>query len=375
MPAFQPFVMEQMMSEWENRVDVNLSESGVHPMTLGELLAMDGREPNDLADTGMFYPQANGTVELREAIAALYPGATADDVLVTVGAAEANYLAIDTFLEPGDEVVIVLPNYMQVWGVARNHGAVVKEVYLDVDRDWALDANALDEAVTSDTRMICVVNPNNPTGRIMSESEMDAVVAAAERCGAWLLADEVYRGAERERDGETPSFYGRYDKVLAQGSMSKAYGLPGLRVGWTVGPTEAVASMWRRHEYTTIATTMLSNHLTATALSPRVRPQILARTRMLLKGGYGLLGEWLGEQNGVFTGTPPDAAAITFLKYDLPIGSEAWMRTLRDERSVLIVPGAHFGLEHHIRLSFALPEPQLLDGLARISESVKRLRS
>ena len=373
MPAFQSFVMEQMMSEWENAVDINLSESGVHPMTLGELLAMDGREPNDLAGVGMFYPQANGTVELREAIAALYPGATADDVLVTVGAAEANYLAITTFLEPGDEVVIVLPNYMQVWGVARNRGCRVKEVYLDVDRDWALDTNALDAAVSADTRMICVVNPNNPTGRVMSEAEMAAVVAAAERSGAWLLADEVYRGAERERD-ETPSFHGRYDKVLAQGSMSKAYGLPGLRVGWTVGPAKAVADMWRRHEYTTIATTMLSNHLTATALSPAVRPQILARTRMLLKGGYGLLGEWLSEQDGVFTGTPPDAAAITFLKYDLPIGSIEWMEQLRDQKSVLIVPGDHFGLQKHIRLSFAVPEPELLDGLARISESVRELR-
>jgi len=373
MPAFQSFVMEQMMSEWENAVDINLSESGVHPMTLGELLAMDGREPNDLAGVGMFYPQANGTVELREAIAALYPGATADDVLVTVGAAEANYLAITTFLEPGDEVVIVLPNYMQVWGVARNRGCRVKEVYLDVDRDWALDTNALDAAVSADTRMICVVNPNNPTGRVMSEAEMAAVVAAAERSGAWLLADEVYRGAERERD-ETPSFHSRYDKVLAQGSMSKAYGLPGLRVGWTVGPAKAVADMWRRHEYTTIATTMLSNHLTATALSPAVRPQILARTRMLLKGGYGLLGEWLSEQDGVFTGTPPDAAAITFLKYDLPIGSIEWMEQLRDQKSVLIVPGDHFGLQKHIRLSFAVPEPELLDGLARISESVRELR-
>jgi aspartate/methionine/tyrosine aminotransferase len=373
MPAFQPFVMEQMMSEWENVVDINLSESGVHPMTLGDLQAMDGREPNDLAGVGMYYPQANGTVELREAIAALYPGATADEVLVTVGAAEANYLAITTFLEPGDEVVIVLPNYMQVWGAARNRGCRVKEVYLDVDRDWALDTNALDAAVSADTRMICVVNPNNPTGRIMSEAEMAAVVAAAERTGAWLLADEVYRGAERERD-ETPSFHGRYDKVLAQGSMSKAYGLPGLRVGWTVGPAKAVADMWRRHEYTTIATTMLSNHLTATALSPVVRPQILARTRMLLKGGYGLLGEWLSEQDGVFSGTPPDAAAITFLKYDLPIGSTEWMELLRDQKRVLIVPGDHFGLEKHIRLSFAVPEPELLDGLARIHESVQELR-
>jgi aspartate/methionine/tyrosine aminotransferase len=372
---FQPFLMEQMMSVWENRVDVNMSESGVHPMTLGELLAMDGREPNDLADIGMFYPQANGTVELREAIAALYPGASAEDVLVTVGAAEANYLAIETFTEPGDEVVVVLPNYMQVWGVAKNRGCRVKEVHLDVDRDWALDPAALDEAVTTETKMICVVNPNNPTGRIMSEAEMDAVVASAERSGAWLLADEVYRGAEREREEETPSFHGRYDMVLAQGSMSKAYGLPGLRVGWTVGPADAVAAMWRRHEYTTIATTMLSNHLTATALSPGVRPKILARTRMLLKGGYGLLREWLDEQEGVFSGTAPDAAAITFLKYDLPIGSTEWMERLRDEHSVLIVPGDHFGLDRHIRLSFALPEPELLDGLARIGDSVRSLRS
>lgn len=372
---FQPFVMEQMMSEWENQVDINLSESGVHPMTLGELLAMDGREAGDLADVGFFYPQANGTLELRETIASLYPGATPDDVLVTVGAAEANYLAINTFLEPGDEVVIVLPNYMQVWGVAQNRGASVKEVHLDVDRDWALDIAALDEAVGSNTRMICVCNPNNPTGRIMSGAEMDAVVAAAERSGAWLLADEVYRGAERERDEETPSFYGRYDKVLAQGSMSKAYGLPGLRVGWTVGPTAAVADMWRRHEYTTIATTMLSNHLTATALSPDVRPQILARTRMLLKGGYGLLSEWLGEQDGVFQGTPPDAAAITFLKYDLDINSTEWMEQLRDRRGVLLVPGDHFGLDKHIRLSFALPERELVDGLGRIHESVVELRT
>ena len=374
MPAFQPFVMEQMMSEWENQVDINLSESGVHPMTLGELLAMDGREAGDLADVGFFYPQANGSVELRETIASLYAGATADDVLVTVGAAEANYLAINTFLEPGDEVVIVLPNYMQVWGVARNRGAQVKEVHLDVDRDWALDIAALDEAVGPDTKMICVCNPNNPTGRIMSEVEMDAVVAAAERSGAWLLADEVYRGAERERDEETPSFYGRYDRVLAQGSMSKAYGLPGLRVGWTVGPASAVADMWRRHEYTTISTTMLSNHLTTTALSPSVRPQILARTRLLLKGGYGLLSEWLSEQDGVFQGTPPDAAAITFLKYDLDINSTEWMEQLRDQRGVLLVPGDHFGLDRHIRLSFALPERELLDGLRRIHESVVELR-
>ena len=157
--------------------------------------------------------------------------------------------------------------------------------------------------------------------------------------------------------------------------MCKAYGLPGLRVGWSVGPGEAVTAMWRRHEYTTIALSMLSDHLTRTALSPNVRPQILARTRLLLKGGYGLLSEWLGEQDGVLTGTPPEAAAITFLKYDLDINSTEWMEQLRDESSLLIVPGDNFGLDRHIRLSFAVPDPELLDGLGRLGDSVKRLRA
>jgi aspartate/methionine/tyrosine aminotransferase len=373
MPEFEPFVMERMMSRWENTVDINLSESGVHPLTLAELLSMAGQDTSALADISFHYPQANGTVELRERIAALYDGATSDDVLVAVGAAEANFLAITTLLEPGDEAVVVLPNYMQVWGIAKNHGVIVREVHLDGERDWALDPAELDAAVSPDTKMICVCNPNNPTGRVMSEAEMQAVVAAADRVGAWLLADEVYRGAERELD-ETPSFYGRYDKVLAQGSMSKAYGLPGLRVGWTVGPADAVDEMWRRHEYTTISTTMLSNHLTELALSPDVRPQILARTRLRLKGGYGLLSEWLDEQAGVFSGRPPDAAAIAFLKYDLDINSSEWIERLRTEKSVLLVPGDHFGLDRHIRLSFALPETELVEGLERIHESVVELR-
>ena len=374
MPEFEPFVMEREMSRWENTVEVNISESGVHPLTLAELLALDGRDVASLGDLSFHYPQANGLIELRETIASLYNGAGPDDVLVTVGAAEANYLALTALIEPGDEVVVVLPNYMQVWGLARNLGATVREVYLDGDRDWALDVDALDGAVGPRTKMICVCNPNNPTGRIMSAAEMAAVVAAAERSGAWLLADEVYRGAERERE-ETPSFYGRYDRVIAQGSMSKAYGLPGLRMGWSVGPADTIEAMWRRHDYTAITATMLSNHLTAIALSPSVRPKILARTRQLLQGGYGLLYEWMTEQDGVFSGTPPDAAAIAFLRYDLDIDSAEWTERLRKEKSVLIVPGAHFGAEHHVRVSFAVPEQELLDGLARISESVAGLRT
>jgi aspartate/methionine/tyrosine aminotransferase len=373
MTEFQPFVMERMMSKWENLVDYNLSESGVHPMTLGELLAMDGKSPDALADVDFDYPQANGTVELRRNIARYYPGAGPDNVLVTVGAAEANYLSLHTLLDPGDEVVIMMPNYMQVWGVAKNHGLRIKTFNLLEAEGWAPDLAELEQIVGPETKLIAVCNPNNPTGRIMTEAEMSAVVATAERVGAWILADEVYAGAERKTDDQTPTFYGRSERVIAVGSMSKAYGLPGLRIGWAVGPAGTMDDLWARHEYTTISTTMLSNKLTAIALSQTVRPQILARTRKYIRDGYPVLEGWMRSHGNTFSLVPPEAAAIAFVRYHIDINSTILVERLRDDKSVLIVPGDHFGLDNHIRISYGLPHDYLRAGLDRIHEAIMEL--
>ncbi|MBE9507110.1 MAG: aminotransferase class I/II-fold pyridoxal phosphate-dependent enzyme, partial [Chloroflexi bacterium] len=193
MNTFQPFDMERMMSKWENVVEYNLSESGVHPTTIRELVD-DPAVIEELLTTELNYPQSNGTIELRERIAALYPGATPDNILVTVGCAEANFIAIQTLLVPGDEMAMMLPNYMQIWGIAHNYGIQVKPFHLREERGWAPDLDELNDAVSSDTKLIAVCNPNNPTGYILTEAEMDGIVAAAERAGAWLLADEVYAG-------------------------------------------------------------------------------------------------------------------------------------------------------------------------------------
>jgi aspartate/methionine/tyrosine aminotransferase len=344
-------------------------------MTLGELLEMGELDFAAVSDVLINYPQANGTVELRETIAAMYPGATTDDVLVTVGAAEANFLALTTLLDPGDEAVVMLPNYMQVWGIAKNRGVTVRECHLSEEQGWAPDLAELEAAATPKTKLIAVCNPNNPTGRIMTTEEMDAVVGVAERTGAWLLADEVYRGAERETDEETPSFYGRYDKVLAQGSMSKAYGLPGLRIGWSVGPAKILDDMWARHEYTTISTTALSNKLAALALSEKVRPRILARTRRYIREGFPVLEEWMKGHGDTFQVVPPQAAAIAFARYRIDINSTELVTRLMDEKSVLIVPGDHFGLDGHLRISFGLPHDYLRDGLDRIHQMLVELET
>ncbi|MBL7184674.1 MAG: aminotransferase class I/II-fold pyridoxal phosphate-dependent enzyme [Anaerolineae bacterium] len=372
MTTFQPFDMERMMSKWENVVEYNLSESGVHPVTVRGLVG-DPTLVEELLDTELNYPQANGSVELREHIAALYPGATPDNVLVTVGCAEANFITLQTLLGPGDEMVMMLPNYMQIWGIGHNYGFRVRAFHLKEERGWAADLDELNKVVTERTKLIAVCNPNNPTGYTLTPEEMDAIVAATERVGAWLLADEVYRGAERLTDTETPSFWGRYDRVLAMNSLSKAYGLPGLRIGWVVGPADIVDEIWARHEYTTISATMLANKLAAIALSPQVRPRLIQRTRDYIRRGFPILDGWLESHEGTFSVVPPQAAAIAFARYRLNVNSTEFVEQLMREKSVLIVPGDHFGLDHHLRISFGLPPDYLRAGLGRIHQSIVEL--
>ncbi len=372
MTEFQPFEMERMMSKWEHVVDYNLSESGVHPVTFRELVG-DPTKIEDLLSTELNYPQANGTVELREHIAALYPSATPDNVLVTVGCIEANFNALQTLLGPGDEIVVMLPNYMQIWGLAHNFGLRAKAFHLKEERGWAPDLAELNEVVSEETKLIAVCNPNNPTGYILTEAEMEAIVAAAERVGAWLLADEVYSGAERLTDTQTPSFWGRYDKVLAMNSLSKAYGLPGLRIGWVAGPADTVDDIWARHEYTTISTTILSNKLATIALSPEVRPRLIQRTRNYIRRGFPILDAWQESHEGTFTLIPPQAAAIAFARYHLAVNSTELVDRLMRQKSVLIVPGDHFGLDHYLRISYGLPPDYLRAGLDRIHELITEL--
>jgi len=375
MTQFQTFLMERMMSKFEQDVEYNLSESGVHPITVRELLDDDPHLIDDLLATGLNYPHVNGIPELRRNIASLYEGAGAENVLVTVGAAEANYITTRTLLGAGDEVVIMLPNYMQIWGIAKNHGLQIKTFHLYEESGWAPDLAELESAVTPATKLIAVCNPNNPTGRILTEAEMEAIVACAERVRAWILADEVYRGADRVSDQENPSFYGRYDRVVATGSMSKAYGLPGLRLGWVVGPPETVDDIWARHEYTTISATALSNKLAAYALSPDVRPRLIQRTRGYIRQGYPILERWMADHGSTFSLTPPDAAAIAFVRYHMDINSTQFTKRLRQEKGVLIVPGDHFGMDHFVRISFGLPEDYLVPGLDRIHELILELSS
>lgn len=366
------FQMERMQSTWENRVRYNLSESGVHPLAVRELLA-DPEAQQRLLDQELVYTQSNGSEELRSLIARLYPGATADNILVANGTSEANFVCIWGLVEPGDEVVLMLPNYMQIWGAARSFGATVKPFRLREELNWGPDLDELHRAISPRTKLIAVCNPNNPTGAVLSETAMDSIVAEARRAGAWLLADEVYRGAERNSQ-TTPTFWGRYARVLCTAGLSKAYGLPGLRIGWVVAPPEEAARLWSYRDYITISPGTLSEFLARLALAPGTHERIIERTRSILQDNYPLLEAWLNAHGDLFSLIPPAAGAIAYLKYRLDINSTTLVERLLHEKSVLIVPGDHFGMDRYLRIGYGPPPEYLRAGLDRIDELLRELR-
>ena len=360
-----PFALERLQSSYENEVEFNLSESGVHPLRLGELVHDTAAREALLAE-GLRYTQTNGTPPLRAQIASMYPDATAAHVMVTNGGSEANFVATWHLVDAGDEVVMMAPNYMQMWGLAHAFGATVTDWPLVNDGGrWRMDVDGLERALSARTRLIVICNPNNPTGARFEADDLDRVAALAARHGTWVLSDEIYRGAEL--DGrETATMWGRYDRVIVTGGLSKAYGLPGLRIGWVVGPPTIAAALWSYHDYTTIAPGALSDALARRALEPARRTAILGRTRAILNQNFPIVAQWLDRHGGLFSYAPPDAGAIVYARYHHGINSSELVTRLRQEKSVLVVPGDHFGMDGYLRIGFGDEPSTLQAGLDRV---------
>ncbi len=370
----EQFAMERMQSTYENQVAFNLSESGVHPLRLRELVD-DEQSREALLGEALRYTQSNGTIALRERIAALYPGTTPDHIQVTNGGSEANYITTWNLVEPGDEVVLMVPNYMQTWGLSRAFGGTIKEWPLASPRQggegssarWHIDVDALERLVTPRTKLIIICNPNNPTGARFDAPDLDRIATIAARHGSWILSDEIYRGAEL--DGrETASMWGRGDRVIVTNGLSKAYGLPGLRIGWIVGPRDTMESLWSYHDYTTISPGALSDWLARRALEPAHRTRILARTRRILNENYPLIAAWLNAHGELFSYAPPDAGAIVYVRYHHAINSTDLVNRVREQKNVLLVPGDHFGMDGHLRLGFGEEPAYLQEGLGRVRD-------
>ena len=342
--AIEIFEMERMQSTWENIVDYDMSESGVRPLTLRELVEM-GFDLDAFLDVPLGYSQSNGTIELREQIAAHYPGATVDHVEVTNGTSEANYLIALSLLFRSRQ-----------------------------ETGWEPDWEEFERAVTPRTRLLYLSNPNNPTGAILSDEAMRRIADRCEQTGTWLLSDEVYLGAEIDRP-RTKSFWGLSDRVIVTSGLSKAYGIPGVRIGWLVGPPSLVAECWTQHDYITIGPNKMSDRLARVAVEPQNRDRCYARTREILRKNLPIAREWIAGFDGFLSWREPQAGAIGLLKYAGDTPSVEIAERIRSQQSTLIVPGSHVGLEGYLRIWLGGREDFLREGLRRIATGLMALKA
>jgi aspartate/methionine/tyrosine aminotransferase len=365
------FEMERMQSTWENLVDYDMSESGVRPLTLRELVAM-GFDLETFLDEPLGYSQSNGTIELRERIAALYPGAGIDQIEVTNGTSEANFLVALSQLRAGDGLAMEVPNYMQVPGVARSLGATIRTFSLRQDAGWEPDWEEFERAVSPQTRLVYLSNPNNPTGAVLSDGAMRRIVERCEATGTWLLSDEVYLGAEIDRP-RTESFWGMSERVLVTSGLSKAYGIPGVRIGWIVAPKRLAEQCWTQHDYLTIGPNKMSDRIANVAVDRENRDRCYARTREILVRNLPIAREWIQSFNGAITWREPQAGAIALIKYNADVPSVEIAERVRARQSTLIVPGSHVGLEGYLRIWIGGREEFLREGLRRIGKELKQI--
>ena len=366
----EKFEMERMQSTWENVVEMDLSESGIRPVTLREMADL-GLDIDAILNTPLGYSQSNGTIPLREALAAQYPGSTPDHIEVTNGTSEANYLLALSLVRDGDEVAFEVPNYMQLWGIPRSYGARVNRFRLQMDRQWEPDWDEFDRAVNEKTRLVYVSNPNNPTGSILSGDAMERIVKRCESVGAYLIADEVYLGAEIHRE-RARSFWGMSDRVIVTSGLSKAYGIPGVRIGWIVAPKEVVAECWTQHDYITICPNKISDAVARVAVQPENREKLYARTRTMLQQNLPIMRDWVASFQGFLAFREPQAGALCLVRYHSPAPSYPLCERIRVNQSVLIVPGVQLGVEGFLRIWIGGKPEFLQEGLRRIAVELRK---
>ena len=373
----EKFEMMRMQCLYEREVEFDLSETTVLPLRVSELL--DGVDDVErFVDSELWYPQAAGSQLFRERIAQFYMDCKPENITVTNGGSEANYLTLWTLLEPSGRLACMIPNYMQAWGLGRAYADGVDAFLLVKQKEagqyrWELDVESLKRAVTPKTNVILITNPNNPTGAVLTAAEMDDVVDVARKAGAWLVVDEVYRGAEVQ-GGTTPSFWGRYERVVITSGLSKAFGLGGLRTGWVVAPPKLIEELGVRLDYLTLTPNLLSDHLGTIVMEPQRRESILDRTRRIIRKNLPPVEEWFLKRDDLFTYVRPEAGAFVYCEYKLPINSTELINRLRVEQSVLLTAGDQHGLDKGIRTGFGYDVEKTLKGLDRAESLMRRLK-
>ncbi len=350
----EPFLLERWMTRHETHVKYDIAESGILPLSVQDLLNFelpDARPTvlDSLLQLPLGYSEARGTQALREALAETYTGVSAEQILVTTGAIEANFLLFHELLEPGDHVIAPYPAYQQLYSVPKAIGCEVSLWPVGPETDYQYDLNRLEALITPRTKLIIVNTPHNPTGAMLSPEDAARVYAMADQVGAWVLGDEAYRWlAVPDGAPFAEPMITHGPRGISVGTLSKPYGLPGLRIGWMAAPEAIVQRCWGLRDYITLSPGKLNDALACLAL--RHHDRIVARNHDIIQANLQAATHWIEGRHDHLSWTAPRGGLLALLKYDLPLDSLTLADRLAIDHSVMLAPGSAFGYEHHLRL-------------------------
>ena len=371
----KPFGVEIWMNQYETQCAYNLAETCVESLTVAQLLDLAGKRGailGELLPLKLTYGAIEGSERLRGNIASLYSRQEPENVTITHGAIGANALLYATLVEPGDRVISVLPTYQQHYSIPESLGADVQVHKLREENGFLPDLDEIARLITPNTKLIALTNPNNPTGSLMDRAMMQRIADLAARVGAYVLCDEVYRGVDQAGDALTVSMADLYERGISTGSMSKAFSLAGLRLGWIVGPRDLIHAVSIHRDYNTISVGMLDDHFASIALEHR--DAILKRSRAIVRENLAVLDRWIAEEPAI-SYVKPKGGTVALLKYDLDMPSRDFCVRLLEAEGVMFTPGSALDMEGYVRIGYANNRAVLEEGLPRVSRFLRTLNS
>ncbi|MGI5976131.1 MAG: aminotransferase [Candidatus Limivicinus sp.] len=359
------FAVEQWMNKYEDGAKYNIAETCVDSVSLDELFELTGEDKNEflskLCSRRLTYGDIEGAPEFLEGICRMYKKISPEGIITTHGASGANHHVFYSLISPGDRVVSVMPTYQQLYSIPESFGAEMAVLQLREEDGYLPDLDRLKALVSPGTKMICINNPNNPTGALMSNEMLAEIADIARSAGAWLMCDETYRHLN-QGEGWCDSVADIYEKGISVSSMSKVFSLAGLRQGWIAFRDPELRKAFLGHrDYTLISCGVFDEMVSALAL--KHSGMLIARNKRIIRENLALLDSWVKSQPRL-SYVKPMAGTTALVHYDYDIPSDEFCDRLYRETGAFVVPGDCFEQPKSFRTGYACDKKVLSEGLA-----------
>lgn len=363
------FKVEKWFNEYEKDAVYDLADTCVESLSVDELLELTGENVVEVFSRKLNYGAIHGSDRLKNAISAMYERQSKENITVAHGAIGANHLVMLTLVEPDDKVVSIVPTYQQHYSIPKSFGANVEMFFLKEENNWLPDLDELEKIVGNNTKLICMNNPNNPTGAVIPDEMLRKIVEIAKKSNAYILCDEVYRGLNHNGNPFSISIADIYDKGISTGSMSKVFSLAGLRLGWIAANNEIIEQINSQREYNTISVGILDDYFASIAIENK--DKIIKRNLEKIATGKKILTDWVENEPKVRLVTP-QGGTTAFVYYDAPLSSIELCKRLQAETGVMILPGETLEMDKYLRIGYGNNFEQLKKALEIFSEWLQK---